>query len=161
MQEKYTFKKETVKESDINYINFLESFVQSITHYFGQNSNQNDSFTENQMTHSLFLIEKIHFYLFSRYKLYKQIVSFPDEFHPFHHTKTDTLLHLIKRLDRLMDKYPFLDEENQIQCQNIISQILNYYSQNTNSIEIRITAPLPKPWKPREYSNNINKGMKV
>ena len=59
MQEKYTFKKETVKESDINYINFLESFVQSITHYFGQNSNQNDSFTENQMTHSLFLIEKI------------------------------------------------------------------------------------------------------
>ncbi|WP_400194430.1 hypothetical protein [Lysinibacillus telephonicus] len=161
MQEKYTFKKETVKESDINYINFLESFVQSITHYFGQNSNQNDSFTENQMTHSLFLIEKIHFYLFSRHKLYKQIVSFPEEFHPFHHTKTDTLFQLLKGLDRLMHKYPFLDEENQIQCQNNLSQILNYYSHNTNSIKIKITSPLPKPWKPREQSNILNKEVKV
>lgn len=132
---------------------FLHSLLHFLSKYFTVYSHAKQSeenillTTEKQIVHSLLLIEKIHMYLLYRDYLYEQVLSIHKE--AFQQLKKDDLFNLLCEISILINHHPFQKNEHQKLCQQLISQILTYYS-IPSSVNIDVNTPPPSPWRP-EY----------
>lgn len=142
-----------VMKSETNYLEFIYTLTNFTSNYFStytyiNSSEQEKVLAEEQITQSLLLIEKLHMNLFYRNSLYKNYYSLFDITHT-NSTQSNTNYQLFKRLQGLINEYHFQNEETQILCQSIISQIMTYYP--NNSIQLIIMTPPPPPWQPHQY----------
>lgn len=128
-----------------NYSTFIYSFTTFLLHYFEQhslkmNSNKEKLISEQLVSESLFLLEKLHMHLFYSFCIYEK--HYTQLKHPL---KSNENFNRLNKLKEKIKKHPFLSEENRTLCEKIITQILNYYPQSSNQIKIILT-PISPPW---------------
>lgn len=150
----HSFDEKKVMKTVENHYHFIQSFIQFITKYFfvysyAIPSEKKRNLTEKQIIQSLLLIEKLHMYLFYRHYLYNQVISLSDDIFTYDSIESNNTYLLIKKLQRLIQQHHFVHLDNQLLCNNIISQILNYYP--ASSVKIIILKKPSPPWKPQNY----------
>ncbi|KGR76860.1 hypothetical protein [Ureibacillus sinduriensis] len=152
MQNSQLLESDTMIKSETNYLEFINKFTNFISQYFltckySKLSFQQEPHIEEKLSHSLLLIEKLHMYLIYRSFAYKKYISI-DNIHPFQSFQANINYQLFKRLKSLINEYKFQNEDTQIMCQSLISQIMTYYPQN--SIKSISMTPLSPPWQPHQ-----------
>lgn len=128
-----------------NYSAFIHSFTTFLIHYFDSSStihhSKNEKLSgEKLIAESLLLLEKLHMHIFYSFCIYEK--HFNNSKNPL---QSNTNFTLLKQLQQKIKNYHFSTEESKTLCENIISQILNYYPQSNSQIKI-ILSPISPPW---------------
>ncbi|NEX80341.1 hypothetical protein G4Z05_16045 [Bacillus thermocopriae] len=154
MQTNHSFDEKKVMKTVENHYHFIQSFIKLIIKYFfvysyAISSKKKKNLTEKQIIQSLLLIEKLHMYMNYRHYLYNQVIPLSDDHFTYYSIESNNTYLLIKKLQHLIKQHHFVHSDNQLLCNNIISQILNYYPASTVKIII-LKEPSP-PWKPPNH----------
>ena len=139
-----------------NYNRFINEYANFIIKLFSEvlfinkrdNNKQN---VEQQIAQSLFLLEKLHMYLFHNLSYYEKPLSFQANNHPFYSNEQHSNYELFKRIKDIISNHKFTQDQIKKICIKTVSQILTYYPEESQTIKITIAPPSPPPlpWLPK------------
>ena len=146
---------------ELEYINFFCSFLLFLTKAFDTLFTQellsvekSNRMERNIMT-SVSLLWTLHVSIFSKKMLYN--ISPHDKMtsQTFDEKHSNTILPLITQLKKKVNKYPFINENQKIQCLNTLEQIQLFYT-NPPDIPTIVVSNLhaPPPWLSKEVFIN-------
>lgn len=156
MQSSQKLDEAMLEKIETNYSKFINDYTNFIIEYL-LNMNYSNlviedlSEAEKQLAQSLFLIEKLHMYLFHNISYYQAQLPFQVKNHPFNTNDSNSNYDLFRRLQELISNYHFSEEHIKSLCVRMISQILNYYPRH--SVKIIVSDP-KLPWKPNNPKHN-------
>lgn len=147
----------TLKERELEYINFFHSFLLFLTKTFDtiltneslpiEKSNQ----LERSVMTSLSLLWTLHVFIFSNSILYFKTSNEKSKLLTFDDNQSLTILSLLQQLKNDIEQYPFINESYKIKCEHTLEQILRHYNLNSSTI-IKSNLHAPPPWLSGEFS---------
>ncbi len=149
-----TVEESLIEECQFNYSKFMNNMIDFLMYYFSSRlhvdvSVQLQNNAEKKIAYSLFLLEKIHMYLFQRF-LDEELGGTKQETNDlFSNHAYDRRLRL---LQQIVANHTFIEKDTKRKCQKSLSQILNYFSQQNNVTFI--LSPLSPPWLSAHLQKN-------
>ena len=132
-----------------NYNRFINEYANFIIKLFSEvlfiNKRDNNKQNVEQRAQSLFLLEKLHLYLFHNLSYYEKHLSFQANNHPCYSNEQHSNYELFKRIKDIISNHKFTQDQIKKICIKTVSQILPYYPEESQTIKITIAPPSPPP----------------